>query len=265
MAYTPITKLEKFSGEENNVQTWINDIAKAITTNNWDDTKVFQAIFYFLQDAANSWYYSLVQKPQIFDAFKLEFLRYFIINANYFTAAQILNQFICGLCSSILQYICSMHLADLQATVIHTKDFKAAKLEANYAQVINLVMNRLSELDSKLKQFRTVYCPQNQSCPSSLTNQQWQQKIHICHYGGKPGHLRIDYSKLLIKLKTVSTELPTYDTTANLSTTSLLANNTSNLSTTVPVYLLATALSNLSTPTNSNTTTKLYLKMEPKS
>ncbi|KAG9283972.1 hypothetical protein G9A89_005479 [Geosiphon pyriformis] len=44
------------------------------------------------------------------------------INANYFTVAQILNQFIHGLCT-------------------------------NHTQAVNLVMNGLSELDSKLKQF----------------------------------------------------------------------------------------------------------------
>ncbi|KAG9297003.1 hypothetical protein G9A89_008589 [Geosiphon pyriformis] len=53
-------------------------------------------------------------------------------------------------------------------------------------------------------------------------------------------------------------------TCANLSTTSLLANNTHNLSTIVPAYLLATVLSNLSTPTNLNTATKLTSKWNPK-
>ncbi|KAG9296976.1 hypothetical protein G9A89_001767 [Geosiphon pyriformis] len=34
MAYAPIAKLEKFSGKKDNAQTWINNITKAITTNN---------------------------------------------------------------------------------------------------------------------------------------------------------------------------------------------------------------------------------------
>ncbi|KAG9289058.1 hypothetical protein G9A89_015607 [Geosiphon pyriformis] len=34
MAYALIAKLEKFTGEENNTQAWINDIAKTITANN---------------------------------------------------------------------------------------------------------------------------------------------------------------------------------------------------------------------------------------
>ncbi|KAG9293034.1 hypothetical protein G9A89_016396 [Geosiphon pyriformis] len=32
MAYAPIAKLEKFSGEEDDTQTWINDVTKAIVT-----------------------------------------------------------------------------------------------------------------------------------------------------------------------------------------------------------------------------------------
>ncbi|KAG9306335.1 hypothetical protein G9A89_018218 [Geosiphon pyriformis] len=166
MAYVPIVKLEKFTGEEDNAQ-----------------------------NTANSWYQSLINKPQDFNTFKIEFLRYFsnnnsinrlantfttikqgeneavttylrcfhknlcqiqAINANYFIVAQILNQFICGLCSSILQCICLLHVINLQAAITNARDFEAAELKANHAQAINLVMNRLSELDSKLKQFTAV-------------------------------------------------------------------------------------------------------------
>ncbi|KAG9296558.1 hypothetical protein G9A89_015150 [Geosiphon pyriformis] len=40
MVYTPIAKLENFTGEEDDAQTWINNISKAIIANNWDDTRV---------------------------------------------------------------------------------------------------------------------------------------------------------------------------------------------------------------------------------
>ncbi|KAG9294923.1 hypothetical protein G9A89_003263 [Geosiphon pyriformis] len=200
----------------------------------------------------------------MFDAFKQEFLRYFsnnnninhlvntfttikqrdteaittylgqfyrclrqiqAINADYFTVAQILNQFIRGLCSSIFQCICSLHPADLQAAVTNAKDFEATELEANHTQAVNLVMNRSSELDSKLKQFndfinqkleeyladnQAIYQPpqrcnnqgnsnhvQNQLCPSFPANQQWQQETHVCHYCGKQGHIQIDCRQCL--------------------------------------------------------------------
>ncbi|KAG9298006.1 hypothetical protein G9A89_018834 [Geosiphon pyriformis] len=162
MAFAPITKLEKFTSEEDDIQTWINNITKAITANNWDDARTMQ-------------YHSLAQKPQNFNAFKTEFLRYFsdnnsinclastfttlkqgdtkavttylrcfhknlhqiqAIQANYLTAPQILNQFIRA-----------------YAAAYSNEDFEAAELEANYTQAVNLVMNELSNLDSKLKQF----------------------------------------------------------------------------------------------------------------
>ncbi|KAG9303140.1 hypothetical protein G9A89_005098 [Geosiphon pyriformis] len=168
MAYAPIAKLDNFTSEEDDAQVWLNN------------------------DTANSWYQSLINKPQDFDVFKVEFLRYFsnnnsinclinifttmkqgeteavttylgcfhrnlhqiqAINANYFTAPQILNQFICGLRSSILQHVHLLHSGTLQDTVTCAKDFEFAESEANHAQAINLVMNRSSELDSKLEKF----------------------------------------------------------------------------------------------------------------
>ncbi|KAG9306255.1 hypothetical protein G9A89_016159 [Geosiphon pyriformis] len=43
MAYQDITKLEKFSEEENNAYLWIVKAKKAITTNNWDDDRAIQS------------------------------------------------------------------------------------------------------------------------------------------------------------------------------------------------------------------------------
>ncbi|KAG9288765.1 hypothetical protein G9A89_023062, partial [Geosiphon pyriformis] len=126
--------LEKFTGKKNNAQVWLNNIAKAITTNNWDDAKTMQTILYFLQDTANSWYQNLVNKLQDFNVFKT-------IDANYFTVPQILNQFIHRLCS-----------ITLQDAINYVKDLESAELEANHIQAINLVMNRLSDLNLKLKQ-----------------------------------------------------------------------------------------------------------------
>ncbi|KAG9284633.1 hypothetical protein G9A89_004675 [Geosiphon pyriformis] len=54
MAFAPIAKLKKFTGKENNTQAWINNIAKAITANNWDDQRALQAIPYFLQNTTDS-------------------------------------------------------------------------------------------------------------------------------------------------------------------------------------------------------------------
>ncbi|KAG9286074.1 hypothetical protein G9A89_022751 [Geosiphon pyriformis] len=192
MAYTPIAKLDNFTGKKDDIQIWLNDIEKAITANGWNNAQAMQAIHYFLKDTTNSWYQSLINKPQDFNAFKAEFLRYFsnnnsinclvnafttmkqgeieavttylgcfhqnlcqiqAIDANYFIAPQILNQFIRGLCSSILQHVRSLYPGTLQDVVTHAKDFESAESEANHAQAVNLIMNRSSELDSKLEKF----------------------------------------------------------------------------------------------------------------
>ncbi|KAG9302616.1 hypothetical protein G9A89_007320 [Geosiphon pyriformis] len=56
------------------------------------------------------------------------------INANYLTVAQILNQFIHGLCSSILQHVHPRHPINLQAAITNARDFEATELEANHTQ-----------------------------------------------------------------------------------------------------------------------------------
>ncbi|KAG9291014.1 hypothetical protein G9A89_012886 [Geosiphon pyriformis] len=226
----------------------INSITKPIQQP-LQQPQALQAIPYFFQDTANLWYQSLATKPQTFNIFKQEFLRYFsnnnsinrlvntftiikqgdteavttylgrfhkclcqiqAINTDYFTVAQILNQFIRGLCNSILQCVRPLHPADLQVAVTNARDFEVAELKVNHAQAINLVINGSSELDSKLKQFsdfinqkleeyladnRTIYqppqqcnnqrnsnCIQNQSRPLFSANQQWQQETRVCHY-----------------------------------------------------------------------------------
>ncbi|KAG9303505.1 hypothetical protein G9A89_018401 [Geosiphon pyriformis] len=80
MAYAPIAKLDNFMGEEDDTQIWLNDVEKTIAANGWNDARAMQAIPYFLKDTANSWYQSLVNKPQDFNVFKVEFLRYFSNN-----------------------------------------------------------------------------------------------------------------------------------------------------------------------------------------
>ncbi|KAG9293065.1 hypothetical protein G9A89_016427 [Geosiphon pyriformis] len=137
MAYASIAKLEKFTGKENDAQVWLNDMKKTITANRWDNARAI-----------------LVNKPQDFNTFKLA------IQADYFIAPQILNQFIRGLHSSILQCMCPIHPADLQAAVTNARDFEATELEANHVQVINL-------------------------------------ETHACHYCGKQRHLQFEYHKWL--------------------------------------------------------------------
>ncbi|KAG9298287.1 hypothetical protein G9A89_002775 [Geosiphon pyriformis] len=143
---------------------------------------------------------------------------------------------------SILQCVHLLYPIDLQAAVTNAQDFEAAKLKANHAQVINLVMNRLFELDSKLKQFIT----------SIIVDQS-----------------TVATRNAYLPLLAISSELHTYDSVATLSFTNILNTNLStdninNLSATVTTHLSAAVSGNLLTPTNSNTTTELTSKRNPK-
>ncbi|KAG9305968.1 hypothetical protein G9A89_016621 [Geosiphon pyriformis] len=169
MVYTPIVKLEKFTGEEDNAQIWLNNVEKTITANEWNDVRALQAISYFFQDTADSCNnnsinhlantFTIIKQGEnkavttYLERFYRNLCQIQAIQADYFTVPQILNQFIRSLCSSILQCICSMHLTDFQATITNARNFEAAELKVNHAQAINLVINGLSKLDSKLKQF----------------------------------------------------------------------------------------------------------------
>ncbi|KAG9304329.1 hypothetical protein G9A89_019891 [Geosiphon pyriformis] len=169
MAYAPIAKLEKFTSKKNDAQKKPLQLMDEIMPEPCKPSHIFSRILLiheFLRYFSNN--NSINRLANTFTTIKQEeneavttYLECFhknlcqiqAIDPNYFTVAQILNQFIRGLCSSILQHICSMHSIDLQAAITNARDFEATELEANHAQAINLVMNESSELDSKLKQF----------------------------------------------------------------------------------------------------------------
>ncbi|KAG9297926.1 hypothetical protein G9A89_018754 [Geosiphon pyriformis] len=200
MTYIPIAKLEKFSGEEDNAQAWINNVVK----------RDIEAVTTYL----GCFYQNLHQIQAI--------------NADYFITAQILNQFIHELWSSILQYIWLLHPVNLQDAVTCARDFESAELEANHVQAINLVMNGSSDLDSKLKQFITSIV---------IIQSAVAVRDALCKSRSISIHLSVN-------------DVAAYLLTICISTSSLLIAATSNIST--------IATSNLSTTATSNTAPKPY-------
>ncbi|KAG9291761.1 hypothetical protein G9A89_012046 [Geosiphon pyriformis] len=234
MTYAPITKLDNFTGKEDDAQIWLNDVEKAIAANGWNDARAMQAIPYFLKDTANSWYQSLINKPQDFNAFKAEFLRYFsnnnsincLVNAFTIMKQGEIEAFIHDLCSSILQHVCLLHPSTLQDAVTCARDFESAESEANHIQAVNLVMNGPSELDSKLEKFSESI---NKKLEEYLADK--HETLIVCKINHVHLHQPINIISLLI---------------SSVSSSNLLAAAASNISTTATNYL--------STPTNSNTT-----------
>ncbi|KAG9296872.1 hypothetical protein G9A89_006827 [Geosiphon pyriformis] len=74
------------------------------------------------------------------------------IKRDYYTAAQVLNQFIKELWSSILRSVRPRHPTSLQDAVTLTRDFEFAEQEANYTQAVNLAINGTSDIDAKITQ-----------------------------------------------------------------------------------------------------------------
>ncbi|KAG9291910.1 hypothetical protein G9A89_004848 [Geosiphon pyriformis] len=221
MTYTPITKLKKFTGKEDDAQVWLNNMEKAIAANGWNNTRAMQRDTEAVTTYLRCFHRNLCQIQAI--------------QADYFTVPQILNQFIRGLHSSILQHICLLHPANLQATITNARDFEAAELKANHAQAVNLVMNRSSDLDSKLKQFSKTI---NQKLEEYL------QETRACHYCDKQKHLQFEYHKWLSEQQSSHQALSTSiilcpndsinvsstNDTAIILTSNILTINTYNLS-----------------------------------
>ncbi|KAG9298565.1 hypothetical protein G9A89_018924 [Geosiphon pyriformis] len=73
-------------------------------------------------------------------------------NPDYYTTAQVLNQFIKGLRSSILRSIRPRHPTSLQDAITLARDFESAKQEANHTQAVNLAINGTSDINAKIIQ-----------------------------------------------------------------------------------------------------------------
>ncbi|KAG9284892.1 hypothetical protein G9A89_003815 [Geosiphon pyriformis] len=155
------------------------------------------------------------------DIAKLE--KFSAIERDYYTAAQVLNQFIKELWSSILRSIRPCHPTSLQDTITFTHDFESAEQEVNHTQAVNLAINGTSDIDTKITQLnkkltqkiekflagttRTYQPPQrrennnNSRYPQQQNCQQqqqsWRSNPHNCYYCQKSGHIAPSYLNLM--------------------------------------------------------------------
>ncbi|KAG9307787.1 hypothetical protein G9A89_023352 [Geosiphon pyriformis] len=185
MAYTPITKLDNFTGEEDDTQKRPSQLMDEMTLKQYKPFSTFSRIP--LIHNIKAW---LINHKISMPSNNNNNINCLV---NTFTTIKqgetevILNQFIHGLRSSILQHICPLHPGTFQDAVTRIRDFESAESEANHAQAINLVMNRSSELDSKLEKFTTVtgnvsittannLSTPNDSDPTTKLTGQWSPK-----------------------------------------------------------------------------------------
>ncbi|KAG9284357.1 hypothetical protein G9A89_023614 [Geosiphon pyriformis] len=130
---------------------------------------------------------------------------------DYYSDAQILNQFITGLKDKLIKKICPHAPENLNSAIQHAKRYEMAMEEANHTKLVNLAIGetslaaeeKIDQLTKKIENYFTNqqqqqpqrYQPlqrQNQNNFASLSNNQLQN----CHYCGISGHWKRDCRKL---------------------------------------------------------------------
>ncbi|KAG9294951.1 hypothetical protein G9A89_017745 [Geosiphon pyriformis] len=226
---TYITKIPDFNGEdiETSPQEWLDQVTKAGDANGWNATRMLRTISYFLKGTAGEWFENLAVPFNDWNAFKAAFLEQFTDNNtsitlrnqpsesvmtyigkfnkllrrirqlktnDYYSNAQILDQFIAGLKDKLIKK--------------HAKRYEMAMEEANRTKLVNLAIGetssaaeeKIDQLTKKIKNYFTNqqqqrYQPpqrQNQNNFAPLSNNQPQN----CHYCRISGHWKRDCRKL---------------------------------------------------------------------
>ncbi|KAG9287729.1 hypothetical protein G9A89_004132 [Geosiphon pyriformis] len=195
MTYQDITKLEKFSGKKDNAYSWIMDTKKAITANSWNDDHTVQALPFFLTGTANL----CIIKQKDYEAVTTylgrfnQILRQILaIERDYYTIAQVLNQFIKGLQSSILRSVRPRHSTSLQDAITFARDFESAEQEANHTQAVNLAINGTSDIDVKIIQLSEKLTQKIEGFLAGTTGTyqppQWRENNNNSKYSQQQNH-----------------------------------------------------------------------------
>ncbi|KAG9297973.1 hypothetical protein G9A89_018801 [Geosiphon pyriformis] len=186
---TYIAKIPEFNGEDINTspQEWLDQVTKAGDANGWNAARMLKTIHYFLKGTAGKWFENL-------NAFKAAFLKQFTDNNisitlhnrfrtikqelsesvmtyigkfnkllrrihqletnNYYSNAQILDQFIAGLKDKLIKKVCPHVPEDLNFAIQYTKRYKMAIEEANHTKLVNLAIGETSSAaEEKIDQF----------------------------------------------------------------------------------------------------------------
>ncbi|KAG9289965.1 hypothetical protein G9A89_010271 [Geosiphon pyriformis] len=236
MAYTPIAKLNNFTGEEDDTQVWLNDVEKAIAINGWNDARAMQAILYFFKNTANSC--SILQHIRLLYPGTLQ---------DTVTCAR-----------------------DFESAESEANHVQAINLVMNKSSELNFKLEKFREtINQKIEEY-LVNNNQNQPHLSSLTNQQWQQETYICHYCAiNLSAISISNSNLLTA---ASTNLPAV-VISNISTAvtnNLLTSTNSNAKSVMVIHqpipnssyqLTESHSRNSNTSSNQNPNSQHYLSL----
>ncbi|KAG9301721.1 hypothetical protein G9A89_016792 [Geosiphon pyriformis] len=165
-------------------QEWLDKVLKAGDANGWIAARMLKAILYFLQGTVEEWFENLEEPFENWQAFKDTFLQQFTDNNtsitlrncfcnikqetsetvmtylkrfnkllrqirqletnDYYSDAQILDQFIAGLKDKLIKKVCPHAPADLATAIRHAKSYEMTMEEANYTKLVNLAIGETS-------------------------------------------------------------------------------------------------------------------------
>ncbi|KAG9298176.1 hypothetical protein G9A89_005444 [Geosiphon pyriformis] len=187
---TYIAKIPDFNGEniETSPQEWLDQVTKAGDANGWNATRMLRTIPYFLKGTAGKWFENLAAPFNDWNAFKAAFLEQFTDNNtsitlcnrfrnikqelsestnNYYSDAQILDQFIAGLKDKLIKKIRPHAPEDLNSAIQHAKRYEMAMEEANHTKLVNLAIEQTSsaaeeKIDQLTKKVENYFTNQQQ-------------------------------------------------------------------------------------------------------
>ncbi|KAG9297404.1 hypothetical protein G9A89_009488 [Geosiphon pyriformis] len=243
MVSTYIAKIPEFTGEdsETSPQEWLDKVSKAGDANGWNAARMLKAIPYFLQETAGEWFENLEAPPEHWEAFKTAFLEQFTDNNTsitfrncelvmtylgkfkkllrrirqletneYYSNAQILNQFIAGLKDKLIKKVCPHAPENLATAIQQAKNYEMTMEKANHTKLVNLAIRETSsaaeeKIDQLTKKVENYFTNQQQQQPpqQSQQSQKYQppqrhnqnnfgppsnNQIQNCHYCGIPGY-----------------------------------------------------------------------------
>ncbi|KAG9304464.1 hypothetical protein G9A89_020028 [Geosiphon pyriformis] len=228
---------------ETSPQEWLDQVTKARDANRWNTARMLRTIPYFLKETAGEWFENLATPFNDWNTFKTAFLEQFTDNNtsiilrncfrnikqepsesimtyigkfnkllrqirqletnNYYSNAQILDQFIAGLKDKLIKKVRPHVPEDLNSAIQHVKRYEMAIKEANRTKLVNLAIGETSsaaekKIDQLTKKVKNYFTNQQQQQPQRYQPLQRQNQNNFallsnnqpqnCHYCGISDH-----------------------------------------------------------------------------
>ncbi|KAG9299051.1 hypothetical protein G9A89_020364 [Geosiphon pyriformis] len=206
---------------EISLQEWLDQVTKAGDANGWNAARMLRTIPYFLKGTAEEWFENLATLFNDWNAFKAVFLEQFTDNNtsitfrnrfqnikqepsesvmtyigkfnkllrqirqletnDYYSDAQILDQFITGLKDKLIKKVRPHVPEDLNSAIHHVKRYEMAMKEANHTKLKPAQQLR-KKLTNSQRRLKTISPINNNSNPKDINHPKDEIKITLHHF-----------------------------------------------------------------------------------